>query len=147
MDAGTWRKNGWQYPPSMEQCAALVFITFFGIAYFGIVAQAFGDRWRPAAVLVPGAFFVFFVVTLIICTHIDPSDPLLKVSRPTLPIPTSIDRSTRSRVIENGHCYFCQTRVHETSKHCKACNKCVGGFDHHCPWLNNCVGSASYRYM
>ena len=87
-----------------------------------------------------------FVVLFLLCTLLDPADRNVRLGsvvrrRSTM----DLDRSVRSRVIENNLCFFCEVQVGEKAKHCSVCNKCVGDFDHHCVWLNNCVGGRTYR--
>lgn len=81
-----------------------------------------------------------------LCTLLDPADRNVRQAavvrrRSTM----DLDRSVRSRVIENNVCFFCEVQVGDKAKHCSVCNKCVSDFDHHCVWLNNCVGGRTYR--
>ena len=136
------RRNGAMFPLHFQQVIAWILIAFFGITFFGIIAQAFTPEAKAVVLAICGACYLIHVSTLFLCTVLDPADPnvLYGIDRPE-----TIDRTQRHHVIEDGECYFCCVVVGSRSKHCSVCNKCVGEFDHHCNWMNNCVGGRTYR--
>lgn len=140
------RTHGWERPWHPLQIVAWLLQVFFAMAYFGVVAPQFAERWRPAAWLVPGIFHALHICLMVVCTTMDPADVNVRAEDyHAATRPVHLDRTQRGHVIEDNQCYFCQRTVREGSKHCSVCNKCVGDFDHHCKWLNNCVGSRNYR--
>ena len=138
------RQNGWSSPRSVYQTLAWVFVVFFAVMYLGTHAPAVNHRWRPAAYTVFSCVAAALTACLIVASTINPADDHVRLTPAALPRPRDQTRLQHRAIDERNECYYCQVRVHPTSKHCRACNKCVVGFDHHCIWLNNCVGERNY---
>ena len=82
---------------------------------------------------------ILVLVTGVLCTGSDPTDPAVHAHRHALKTHSAFDLSLYSAM-----CTLCGTVVHPSSKHCGRCNRCVSRFDHHCKWLNNCIGQGNY---
>lgn len=141
------RWNGFSKPLHYLQIIAWIILVLFALVYFGVVAIAVSDPWKPAPIVSVGLLFLLHTVTHLIATIINPADENAKAQIKSNHEMPTFDRNKHRHVIENEYCNLCETFVKKTSKHCRACNKCVRDFDHHCLWLNNCVGGANYRYF
>lgn len=141
------RVNGWTKPIHYLQFTAWFLLFIFALCYFGVVAIALQDDWKPAAYVCVGVLYIIHAAFHIAATTINPADDGARVQMKQQHQMPRFDRTKHAHVIENEYCHLCETYVSKKSKHCRACNKCVKDFDHHCLWLNNCVGSRNYRYF
>ena len=96
-------------------------------------------------IIITGIPSLAHIICHIVASTINPADPA--VIRRKNGKPQMFNRNQHKHVIENMHCYICDTNISKRSKHCSACNKCVADFDHHCKWLNNCVGGRNYKWF
>jgi len=100
------RNNGWKRPFDNAQLAAWFFFAYFGLVYFGVVAQACPTRWRAAAVTLVGVLYGALLALYVVCCTLDPADP--NIFTGTAPRKNkALDRSKRSHVIETHQCYLC----------------------------------------
>jgi len=127
------------------QVVAWVFIVYFAVVYFGIIAPSLPTQWTPFAYLFNGISFGLFVVLMTVLTILDPAHPKVRKAGPPDEV-RELDRRVRAHMIVDGECYVCQVGgLGPETRHCRVCNRCCDEFDHHCPWINNCVGKRTYR--
>ena len=85
------------------------------------------------------------VLTTIVVTASDPTDPTIAVER----LYKLAQRSGMAQLDFDPdeydfHCDICDTHVLKNTKHCQRCNRCTYEFDHHCVWLSNDIGLHNY---
>ncbi|KAM9310669.1 LOW QUALITY PROTEIN: palmitoyltransferase ZDHHC11 [Pholidichthys leucotaenia] len=138
------RTNGWSWPPQGFQVVGWLVYSYLAIVSFGIYIPLLPQPWSHVAYALAGIAFIVHFFTHITAVTIDPAAASVRAKRSySSPMPL-FDRTTRSHVIQDLHCYLCDVKVGPKVKHCSACNKCVEDFDHHCKWLNTCVGGRNY---
>ena len=90
--------------------------------------------------------YVGMVLTTVIVTKSDPTDPTVAFDRHIRSSSVPLDQKIID-IIQNKaefYCNICQAHVIENSKHCQACNRCTYEFDHHCQWVSNDIGRTNY---
>lgn len=139
-----YRRHGFQWPLSGLQVSSWLCFLYQALITYSLILPNF-----PTTALISlSALYVFLslsvVLTTIICTVADPTDPAVKSKR-------NPKVSQRAADVSNPAfpklCLKCETHVGFKSKHCGVCNRCSANFDHHCAWLNNCVGKGNYRWF
>uniref|UniRef100_H3DM31 Palmitoyltransferase n=1 Tax=Tetraodon nigroviridis TaxID=99883 RepID=H3DM31_TETNG len=145
------RVNGWSWPLQPFQVLAWLLYAYLAVVSLGIYIPLLPAPWNHLvcavsfSVELTAAAFIVHFFTHIAAVTIDPADASVRAKQ-NYSSPTPLfDRSKQVHVIQDLHCYLCDTKVGPKVKHCGVCNKCVEDFDHHCKWLNNCVGGRNYR--
>ena len=90
--------------------------------------------------------YLGMIVTTIIVTKSDPTDPTVAFDRQIRTSTVDIDEEVVDLIQNTAefYCNICQAHVIENSKHCQMCNRCTYEFDHHCRWVSNDIGRLNY---
>ena len=90
--------------------------------------------------------YVGMIVTTVIVTKSDPTDPTVAFDRQIRASTVPIDEQLIDLIQNTAefYCNICQAHVIENSKHCQMCNRCTYEFDHHCRWVSNDIGRLNY---
>jgi palmitoyltransferase len=113
-----------------------------------IIIQGRLESWsfRIGFLILYSLSLLFKIGATSVVSYIDPSDPLMKLSR----APESPHRNQQIAALKDElslFCSECMSFVKRRSKHCKRCERCVEEFDHHCVWVNNCIGIKNYSWF
>lgn len=88
------------------------------------------------------------VVTTVIATKSDPTDPTLSLERAHYQSKSKQKEGEAQVIFDPSQfsffCNICNSHVLRNSKHCQRCNRCACEFDHHCLWINNDIGILNY---
>jgi len=116
------RINGFQCPPTIEQCCT-VFITFLSVClYYGTVPYTLRNQDETVFTTTVGIYtfcFSVFSCCWLCLEWMDPSNG-------------------------NGISCICMKETQIGMRFCQICRKNVKGLDHHCVWLNTCIGKRNY---
>lgn len=153
------RLNGFECPLSFLQVLSWV-ITLFILVSFVLTTSALlieKSDHDSTFVAVCIAFstlyaiaFTSMVVTTVIVTASDPSDPTVNLNRLHRETIAAYQARKADEFVQfdemqfKFYCAVCETHVLPDTKHCQYCNRCTYEFDHHCLWVNNDIGLQNY---
>lgn len=147
------RKNGFQQPFGIFQVLSWIIALFllgsFTVTVSTLLNQDGTDEYEFGCVIISAIYFVCFlamVLTTIIVTRSDPTDPTIAMER-LAQLSKLKKLGPQYKFDESSfqfHCDICDTHVLKNTKHCQRCNRCCYEFDHHCVWVSNDIGLHNY---
>ena len=145
------RRHGLERPFAPLQVLGWLFGTFIGISFTVMLATLIVEEKADVTTIVLASlyylFFIALVVTTILVTASDPSDPAVYLERAHRKAQQDAD-GLQVPFDEDQFQYFCEVcdgHVLSNTKHCQKCNRCTHEFDHHCRWVSNDIGLSNYH--
>lgn len=139
-----YRRHGFQCPLSGLQVSSWLCFLYQALITYSLILPNFPTTALISLTALYVPLCLGIVVTTIVITLIDPTDPAIKRKHSSQSSQQTVEAPCPSFP---KLCLKCETHVGFRSKHCGVCSRCTAEFDHHCIWLNNCVGKRNYRWF